>query len=264
MSAWSGNLGISLVQLGPLVPYANVSTSFETPTTTELANRPGGSGGFNDQLNPQRATNYELGIRGQHRWLQYSAAVFVDRIRDALIQFSEVGGRAFFSNAGRLENRGVELGVHLNPAERWDLSAAYTFAHYRFKDYRIVSGPTVDTLDGNILAGVPANFLKLSLRVSPMSGLRIDAEHQLSSSLYADDANSIRVDGWGGGITNLRAAWTAQTGRLELSPFLGVNNLFSRDWVSSVTVNGFGGRVFEPGPGRNLYGGMEVRYSSRR
>ena len=32
------------------VPYVNVSTSFETPTTTELVNQPDGSGGFNPDL----------------------------------------------------------------------------------------------------------------------------------------------------------------------------------------------------------------------
>ena len=31
------------------IPYANVSTSFETPTTTELVNQPDGAGGFNDR-----------------------------------------------------------------------------------------------------------------------------------------------------------------------------------------------------------------------
>jgi hypothetical protein len=45
------------------VPYINLSTSFETPTTTELRNRPGASGGFNEGLKPQRAVNYEIGAR---------------------------------------------------------------------------------------------------------------------------------------------------------------------------------------------------------
>ena len=262
MSSWSGNIGVSFTGTSSLVPYANLSTSFETPTTTELANQPGGTGGFNDQLNPQRAVNYELGLRGgRGARLQYSAAVFLDRVRDALIQFSEVGGRAFFSNAGRLDNSGVELGLRLAPGSAWELSAAYTYAHYRFKEYRIVSGPTVDTLDGNRLAGVPAHFLRMALRVSPINHLRLDLEQQLSSDLFADDANTIRVDGWGGGITTMRASWSGEVGSIRLVPFAGVNNLFDRRYVSSVTVNGFGGRVFEPGPGRNAYGGLEVTYS---
>ena len=44
MSALSGNIGASWSFGDQFVPYVNVSTSFETPTTTELVNQPDGSG----------------------------------------------------------------------------------------------------------------------------------------------------------------------------------------------------------------------------
>ena len=65
MSAVSGNIGASWSFDPTFVPYVNVSTSFETPTTTELVNQPDGSGGFNPELGPQRAVNYEVGARGE-------------------------------------------------------------------------------------------------------------------------------------------------------------------------------------------------------
>jgi hypothetical protein len=43
MSSVSGNVG-GAGRSATFVPYVNVSTSFETPTTTELANQPDGSG----------------------------------------------------------------------------------------------------------------------------------------------------------------------------------------------------------------------------
>ena len=55
MSALSGNIGASWSFEEQFVPYVNVSTSFETPTTTELVNQPDGSAGFNQDLGPQRA-----------------------------------------------------------------------------------------------------------------------------------------------------------------------------------------------------------------
>ena len=45
MSALSGNIGASWSFEDQFVPYVNVSTSFETPTTTELVNQPDGSVG---------------------------------------------------------------------------------------------------------------------------------------------------------------------------------------------------------------------------
>ncbi|MEO8293950.1 MAG: TonB-dependent receptor [Gemmatimonadota bacterium] len=264
MSSWSGHAGVSFPVSSMFTPYANISTSFETPTTTELANRPGSNGGFNDQLNPQRSLSHEIGARGHVSGkLHYSAAGFVSNIEDALIQFSEIGGRAFFSNAGRLRNAGLELGVSVAPSQGWELSAEYTFAHYRFREYRTVSGATVDTLDNNQLAGVPAHFIEMGLRVFPGANLRLELDQHVSSSLFADDANTIRVNSWGAGVTDVRASWKTHTSALTLVPFFSINNLFGRRYVSSVTVNGFGGRVFEPAPGRNIYGGMEVTWSHK-
>jgi iron complex outermembrane receptor protein len=261
MSAWSGHLGASYTGSG-IVPYFNISTSFETPTTTELVNQPGGTGGFNDQLEPQHATNYEIGVRGRAGTsLEYSAAGFLGRIEDALIPFSEVGGRAFFSIAGRLHNDGIELEVRFAPAPAWELSATYTYAHYRFDHYRIISGTAVDTLDGNQLAGVPRHFMRALLRINPIRAIRLDVEQVVSASLFADDRNTLEAEGWGSGITTFRGSWNVRSGRLHLLPFLGVNNLFNRSYVSSVTVNGFGGRVFEPAPGRNAYVGLEIGYA---
>jgi len=261
MAAWSGSLGASFTRSSAVTPYVNVSTSFETPTTTELANQPGTTGGFNGRLNPQHAVNYEVGARGRPAsGIEFSAAAFLGRIRDALIQFQEIGGRAYFSNAGRLNDDGIELGLELTPASAITFSAAYTYARYRFAEYRIVNGATVDTLDGNHLAGVPAHFVRLALRLLPTTHIRVDIEQQVSSSLFADDANTIKVNGWGAGVTTIRASAWSRLGGLRLEGFAGLNNLFDRAYVSSVTVNGAGGRVFEPAPRRNAYAGVEIGY----
>ena len=105
----------------------------------------------------------ELGFRGRVPGVEFSGAGFLGRIRDGLIQFQEVGGRAFFANAGKLHNDGIELGLALSPVSAIELGAAYAWSHYRFAEYRIVSGTTTDTLDGNTLSGVPEHFLRLNL-----------------------------------------------------------------------------------------------------
>jgi iron complex outermembrane receptor protein len=263
MSALSGHVGASWSFDQRFVPYINLSTSFETPTTTELANRPDGVGGFNDQLKPQRAVNYEVGARGQPLpEITYSVALFLGRVTDAIVQQQEVGGRAFFRNAGKTHNDGAELGLSVSPLPWLTLNGAYTYAHYRFSDYKIVSGTEVDTLDGNKLPGVPDHFWRLGLRTEVASGFYLDADHTLSSSMFSDDANSIQtgVDGWGAGVTNLRVGWTGDVGSIQLAPFLGCNNLWDRQYIGSVTLNGVGGRVFEPAPGRVVYVGAEIEY----
>jgi iron complex outermembrane receptor protein len=119
----------------------------------------------------------------------------------------------------------------------------------------------VDTLDGNRLAGVPRHFFRALVRVNPTRQLQLEVEQLASTSLFADDRNTIEVEGWGAGVTTFRGSWNVESGSVHLLPFIGINNLFDRSYVSSVTVNGFGGRVFEPAPGRNAYVGLEVGYT---
>jgi iron complex outermembrane receptor protein len=179
--------------------------------------------------------------------------VFLGRVTDAIVQQAEVGGRAFFRNAGKTHNDGVEVGLTLSPASALTLSAAYTYARYRFVG---------DSLDGNRLPGVPEHFWRLGLRSMLPAGLYADADHTISTSVAADDANTLIVPAWGEGVTNLRLGWTGTTGTLRLAPFVGLNNVWDRRYIGSVTLNGVGGRVIEPAPRRVIYLGTEIGYST--
>jgi iron complex outermembrane receptor protein len=261
MSALSGNIGASWAFDQRFVPYVNLSTSFETPTTTELVNQPDGSGGFNTELGPQRAVNYEIGARGEAaERVTYSVALFLGRVTDAIVQQEEVGGRAFFRNAQKTHNDGAEFGLSVSPVTGLTFNGAYTYARYRFVEESEGTG-----LDGNRLPGVPEHFWRLGLRTGLSRGLYLDADHTLTSSVASDDANTPEgvVDSWGAGVTNLRVGWDGDVGSLRLSPFVGVNNLWDRRYVGSVTLNGLFGRVLEPAPRRVVYFGTEIGYRAR-
>uniref|UniRef100_UPI00246910D6 TonB-dependent receptor n=1 Tax=Chromohalobacter sp. 48-RD10 TaxID=2994063 RepID=UPI00246910D6 len=60
---WSGSAGLSYRYLPTHQVYANISTSFETPTFSEFAN-PSEAGGFNPSVEPQKALSREIGLRG--------------------------------------------------------------------------------------------------------------------------------------------------------------------------------------------------------
>lgn len=276
MSALSGNAGAVYVRDPRLSPYLNMSTSFETPTTTELANQPNSSGGFNSQLDPQRTQNYELGVRGTSGPVTYSVSGFISRIEDAIVQYNEVSGRAYFVNAGKLKNDGLELGLSAQLHRQVRVFGNYTYANYRFGRYRVVDqqAGTVDTLDGKRLPGVPQGFARLGLRAGPVRGVALDIDHTLATSIFADDQNTLYVAGLGSkhsgeiagvgnGVTNLRLSWEGRAAGAWVRPFIGINNLWNREYVGSFTLNGTFGRVFETAPGRNYYMGGEIGWAAR-
>jgi len=263
MGAVSGNLGVAFAVSPAFQAYAQASSAFETPTTTELVATANAGVGFNDALEPQRALSTELGVRGRAGEARWSAAAFSIGVEDAIIQQREVNGRAYFANAGRTRNRGVELGASLAPLPWLDLTAAYTYAHYRFTEYRIQNGATVDTLDGKTLAGVPTHFLRAGLQVRLPAGVWLGVDQVLSSALYADDRNTLEVSDWGAGVTSVRIGWGGPQGPVTVEPFVFVGNLFDRSYIGSVTINGFGGRVLEPSPRRYVFAGARVGWRSR-
>ena len=269
MQAWSGHLGVVLRPHPSVSPYLNWSTAFETPTTTELNARPDGLGGFNPELGPQQTATVEVGVRGGlgGSRLRYEVALFDARARDAIVQYLEMNGRAFFRNAGRTRSRGAEVGVTLVVHPAVELRTAWTRADYTFATYRVPSvtrpAPALDTLDGNRLAGVPRTLVRLGARLTHR-GFALDSDHTLQSALWGNDANTVRVPGWGRGLLQLRASWRGRIGALEIEPFAAVQNALDQSYVGAVTLNGAFGRVLEPAPRRNLYLGLEIGRALRR
>lgn len=259
LSAWSGHTGVTVTGWSGFAPYANISTSFETPTTTELQVRPDRQGGFNPALGPQRTVSFEVGARGaaaQHA--SWNLAVYRANVRNAIVQSRVVDGTAFFENAGRTTNFGIEAGGSLAVGRVATLNLAYTWSDLKFADYRQTTGLRVDTLDGKQLPGVPPQQLRVGIRSGVVRGFVIDADQTWTSALFADDLNTIRVPGWGTGVTNVRASWSGTRSGYRLEPFVGVLNAQNVAYVGAVTVNGAGGRVLEPSPLRNWYLGLEI------
>lgn len=263
MQSAGGSMGVSVEPRAGTVVYANVATSFESPTTTELVNQSNGTVGFNTSLGPQRTVAAELGLRGRlGEAVDYSVAAFSGRIRNAIIQAKEVDGRAFFENAGRVRTRGGEVGLGARPWRGLRLDAAYTLADYTFTDYRIPNGAITDTLDGKRLAGVPRHFFRMSAALS-LGPAVLEADQTTAAAVYGDDKNTQRVEGWGAGVTTVRVSGRGTRGSLRIEPFAEVNNLFDRRYVGSVNINGVGGRVLEPAPGRNALIGLELRWAAK-
>ncbi len=262
MRALSGSLGLAFNPAPEVTLYASTGSSFETPTTTELANRPDSAGGFNAALDPQTAWTYEVGGRGTvGSRSDWSAAVFQADVTDELISYEVPTSpqRRFFRNAGSARHRGLELGGGLVLLPGLELRAAYTFSNFRYVRYAFspdTSPPRV--LDGRTLPGIPKHAVHLTLRVEPrgVRGGWLEVETAGTSSTLVDDTLSLRTSPWW--TTNVRLGWTGRLGSTSFQPFVAANNVFDRLYVGSVVINAARGRYYEPAPGRNLYLGLTV------
>ncbi len=252
MEQWSPMAGLSYSHAPWLNFYGNVGRSFQTPTTTELTDT---LGGFNPVLQPERATNYEVGLKGTAgRRVSYSLALFRARVADQLIGFAAAGiERVYFENAGSSVHQGIEAGVSALVAPGWTASLAYTYSHFKFDEFVTDSGD----FSGKRVPGVPPHQLHARLGYAhgpgPSGSLRVTAV----DDYFVDSANEDRNDAYV--VVDLRFAYALRTTGFELVPFLGINNIFDVRYNSSVVVNATAGRYYEPAPGRNLYAGLRIR-----
>jgi iron complex outermembrane recepter protein len=258
MRALSGSLGVAVSASSTSTIYANVGSSFETPTTTELANSPSGSGGFNTGLKPQQAWNYEIGTRGSAgRRVGYTVAVFQADVRDALIPYEIAAPRFYYRNAGSTRHRGMELSADLAVTPGVSLNAAWTYSDYRYRRYTFTD-TIPHVLDGRALPGIPKHWLNLFARLQPATfrGAWGEVQQTYSSGYLVSDTGSTTTAPWW--ATNVRVGWDGKAGGMRLAPFVGVNNVFNHRYIGSVVINAARGRFYEPAPSRNIYVGLSV------
>lgn len=256
---FSPMLGANWAASGSLRLYGNVSTSFDPPATTELAN-PYGPSGFNPDIDSQTATNYEAGLKGVASGrLRYDLALFRIDVEDEIVPFElEGSGQSFYRNAGRSTHQGLEALIVLELLPGLTGSAAYTWSDFSFDEFREPGGAV---FDGNRIPGIPEHLANLALEWSHASGFFAGWDLLYAGSFYADNANSVKTGDYL--VSNLRGGlrWQAQGWNLE--PFVGINNLFDEQYMSNIRLNAAFGRYYEPAPGRNLYGGIVLSHDFR-
>jgi len=238
------------------VLFASYSSSFETPTTTELAN-PDGSGGFNTSLVAQTADNFELGFKRSNENLYYEITVFTIDLKNELIPFELAAfpGRTFFVNAGSSKRDGIETALSWKSNSGLQFDVSYTWSDFKFEDFVDDNG---NDFSGNQLPGLPRQFGYLGLSYNTDSGFSGTFETIYSGDLYANNANSTNVSSYT--IANLRLGYDFQNGNWMIRPYIGINNLFDEAYNSNIRINAFGGRYFEPAPTRNFYAGVVVNF----
>ncbi|MDA9140226.1 TonB-dependent receptor, partial [Flavobacteriaceae bacterium] len=229
--------------------FANFSSSFETPALSELSANPSGAEGLNLELEPARALNYELGWKGLWAKTRMEANVFFIESTNEILPYEleAFPGRAFYRNAGATQRWGIEV-FGSYQWEKLELQASMTQAQYRF----VENGTLKDTT----LPGIPNSQFFLQLGYTSLENWQFQLTGEHIGSLYADTANEVQIEAFQ--KVRLQGGKTTALGDLELNLFAGINNLFDVRYFDNIRLNAFGGRYYEPAPGRNFFVGLSL------
>lgn len=232
--------------------FANFSTTFEAPTTTEFKNRPGGGTGFNPDLKPEKTIGLETGLRGTANGssVQYEIAIFNLNIKDLIIPFEEFdGGPTLFQNEGETRHIGIEFHLRAMPVQFLSMELMYTWLDASFKDGQF---------DGNKVPGVATNRASAIISLNHnKQGLATELEWV--GSYFVDSMNTTRNDSYL--LVNSRYSFSGFSfDKWSIYPFISIDNIFNIRYNTSVSINAFGGRFFEPGADRHFRAGIRLNF----
>jgi iron complex outermembrane receptor protein len=229
--------------------YANVGRGFETPTFTELAYRPQGSG-LNTGLHASRSRHAEIGAKwkfaGDGR---LDVALYDIATDNEIVVDTNDGGRSTYKNAGRTSRRGIEVSASGSLSDTLRGSLSLTALRARFAD-GFVSGSGADAVAvpaGNRLPGAPQRNVFAELVWTParaLPGFHAAAEVMHTGGLFVNDANDDAAPA--ATVLNLRAGFTQGAGGWRLNELLRLDNATDRRYAGSVIVNASNQRFFEP------------------
>lgn len=257
MDAFSPSVGAVYRATDRVELFASVSRSFETPTTTELVNRPTGPGGFNPDLEPQKGVTYEGGVRGRlAERAALEASVFTTELTDGLVPFEVASdpGRTFFRNAGSAQHTGVEVSAGGEIVRDLSFRVAYTWIDAEFETFETEAG----SFAGNKVPGLAPQRLDGLVSLTP-GPLFVEVRARWQDDVPVDDAGTSEAPSYT--LLDVRVGLSRYpVGNVSVSPFFNVSNLTDEAYVASVVPNAFGDRFFEPGPARTYQIGLGVTW----
>jgi outer membrane receptor protein involved in Fe transport len=262
-------VGLAWNPLKELSLFANYSEAMRAPTAIELACAdpstpcalPTGFNGDPD-LKPVVAHSIEAGARGTlGRHVGWNAAFYRTRLDNDIQFIFNSAGLGYFSNVGKTQRQGVELGVTGDFA-RVHLGASYGHVAATYQSsFTDANGDTV--LPGNHITGIPSDTVKLRAVYAPVKALTLGANLIAVSSQWAhgDEANlNGAVPGYM--LVNLDIH-VMPAPRVEV--FATITNLFNRQYATFGVLgtniyNGQDEQFRTPAPGRAFMLGLRYGF----
>ncbi|USA53293.1 TonB-dependent receptor [Acinetobacter sp. C32I] len=245
-------------QIAPeLLAYASYAKGFETPTFTEMAYQADPKkSGFNFDLKPSTSDNYEVGLKSQNPFGDFTLAVFQSKTKNDIVSAGTSDGRSTFRNADKTLRQGAEFAWNKKLWKDLEMNASYGYLDAKF-DAEIPAVGTVKAVGkGNAIPGIAKNQAFLGLAWKPEQGFYAGADAQYMDKVYVDDVNSDTAPSYA--VASIYTGYAWKYVDWGINGFARIDNLFDKNYAGSVIVNDSNGRFFEPADGRNWSAGIKV------
>ena len=234
--------------------YVSYAKGFETPTFTEMAYS--ANDGMNFSLKPASSDNYELGLKAQNAWGNFTAALFQSKTQNDIVSAGNIDGRSTFRNADKTLREGLELSWNKTLWRELTAQASYSYLDAVFDAEIPNSDPKKAVAKGNRIPGIAENQAFAALGWQPETGFNAGMDVRYMDKIYVDDANSDAAPSYTVVSANAGYVWKQQDWKVRT--YVRADNLFDENYAGSVIVNDGNGRFFEPADGVNWSAGFSI------
>lgn len=228
-------------EIAPTVTtYASVSGAFKSPTLLHLYDSPPYKqpGGWilisNQQLEPQKGTCYEAGIKLIDNDTRLTAGYYLYDITNEIdFDLSVLS----YDNIGESRHQGIELSLSRRLVSALSVQGSLATIAAEFKG---------DENNGNQINGVPKRRYSFGFTVEPVTAGFVTLRAFGQSGQYLDEANLIELDNY------VTFALTTGYQYRALNFGLSMENLFDREYSHDGYVGLFGDNRFFPAAPRSV------------
>ncbi len=276
----TARLGISYNITKGITGFADWSQGFIPPSTEELDANPVAYYGFNTHLVPSTSNSLELGFRGfVGRDFYFELTGFVMNTKNDFFRFKQSGRgnqEVFYGNAGNSNRKGIETYFWYQILKNLKLQAAYTYSDFKYTSATIDPVytdanyvQTTPPAPGQWLPNSPQNQLYVELDYSITKKLRISLANEFQSkwaiytdaNVYAGKMDPTIYQNWQKGFTLFHAGlyYDCKIKGLNTKCSFYARNIFNREYMA-FTEPDPDGNSYQPGPGREIFGGLKIMF----
>lgn len=241
--------------------YSGISRGFSPPTRDELL--PTG-GAINLQLDAEKGTNYDLGVKARISKLYIDVDAFLFDLDNAIVQRRDAGGGDYYVNSGKTDQHGVETYVSYpllqgRTFEQTTLWLSHTWHDFHYKEFKQLNSD----FSNNQMPGDPTHAISTGYDVTTRKGFNAAISYNYSGKIPLNDANTAFADAYSlvGAKIGFQK-WVKDIWRFRVNA--GVDNLLDEKYSLGNDLNAAGGRYYNAAPGRNYYVSVLVQWVSKK
>jgi len=231
--------------------YVSRTDGFSPPTLDEFRTN---EGSLNVDLRPEVGTNYEIGYSHNIEGKVFPRlSLYHFALTEAITSFTDERGTQLFRNAGKTSQTGLEVALSCNAVSGADhavslnVYTSYTYTNFSYRDFQ-QSGTD---FSGRRIPGAAPHVFNFEVSAGHQNGLYASLFHNFTDAIPLNDANDVFADAF----HLLRARVGYQFKRYDF--FVTGSNLLDERMSFGNDLNPrFGGRYFQPAPGRNWQVGV--------